>query len=98
LVACYGVEENHVRWGSSTSVWWKDLYGVRERVGLNVGNWFYDNMVNGFFFFFWKELANKENSLFLHDWWLKGGPLCNWFRRLFELTEIVMCMLKICVG
>lgn len=48
-------------------------------MGLNVGNWFDDDMV--------KELANMENSLFLHDWWLKASPLCNYFRRFFKLTE-----------
>lgn len=68
LIACYGVEENHVNDGA-----------VRCQCGwmLAIGStttW-------------WKSWLMEKNSLFLHDRWLKGGPVCNWFRRLFELTE-----------
>jgi len=46
---------------------------------MRIRNWFDDNLMI--------VESNEKNTLFCHDSWLYSGPLCNIFRRLFELSQ-----------
>lgn len=43
---------------------------------MGVGSWFVDNM---------KRVICDGVTFFFTDNWMGGGPLCDWFSRLFDL-------------
>jgi len=53
--------------------------GVKKCVEVEVDNLFDDNLV--------RAVDEEANNLFWLDHWLKWGPLCLRFKRLFELAN-----------
>jgi hypothetical protein len=80
LAARYGMENGRLRAGGSrASVWWREVVRIRDEVGGPRVGWFGESVT--------RKVGDGTDTLFWYDPWLGGIPLCERFRRLFDLTE-----------
>jgi hypothetical protein len=77
LAAHYWVDRGRLREGGS--VWWREIVRIRDGVGGLRDGWFKECVLR------WVEDGTK--TLFWSDPWLDGVPMCERFRRLFNLAE-----------
>jgi hypothetical protein len=90
-------EEREVaRGGSMGSSWWREMVRIHDGVRDLGGGWFRESVH--------KKAGDGTDTFFWTDPWLEGVPLCDRFRRLFELavdqssTVAEMCCLGWEVG
>lgn len=79
LKARYGEEGGRLKdGGRESSVWWRMMTGIRQGVGLGVGDWFGDNVR--------RVVGGGDRTFFWTDNWVGGVPLKVQFPRLFDLA------------
>jgi len=79
LKARYGKEGGRLKDGDrESSVWWRMMTGIRQGVGLGVGDWFGDNVR--------RVVGDGDRTFFWTDNWVGGVPLRVQFPRLFDLA------------
>ncbi|MCI03757.1 cysteine-rich receptor-like protein kinase, partial [Trifolium medium] len=61
------------------SSWWREIVRIRDGIGGLAGGWFGESIL--------KKAGDGSDTLFWTDPWLGGSPLCERFRRLFDLAE-----------
>ncbi|GAU35790.1 hypothetical protein TSUD_56670 [Trifolium subterraneum] len=84
LVARYGVERGRLRDGGRRgSSWWREIARIRYIGGGTGGAWFGECIA--------KKVGDGKDTLFWSDPWVEGLPLCERFRRLFDLAETQLC-------
>jgi hypothetical protein len=80
LAACYEVDQGRLRGGGRRgSSWWRDIAGIRDEV-VGVGGGLFRECVS-------KKVGDGSDTFFWTDPWLGGVPLCERFRRQFDLAE-----------
>jgi len=80
LVAMYGELGGRLEVrGRSVSCWWREVSRIRDRVGDGGSGWFDDQVL--------RRVGDGFDTSFWCDRWLGAAPLCERFRRLYELTE-----------
>ncbi|GAU41596.1 hypothetical protein TSUD_196650 [Trifolium subterraneum] len=79
LAARYGVERGRVCVGGTCgSSWWREVARLRDGGGEAGGGWFEGNIS--------RQVGDGSNTFFWTDPWVDGTPLCERFRRLFDLA------------
>ncbi|GAU49412.1 hypothetical protein TSUD_374310 [Trifolium subterraneum] len=79
LAAHYGLERGRLRdGGRSGSSWWREIARIRDGVADIGGGWFGETVV--------RKVGDGVETFFWTDPWLEEIPLCERFRRLFDLT------------
>jgi hypothetical protein len=68
------------------SVWWYIMDKIWEDVGQFDGGWLRDNIS--------RKVRDMASTLFWIDPWLDGWPLKVSFRKLFELAENKLVLVK----
>ncbi|MCH81729.1 receptor-like kinase, partial [Trifolium medium] len=80
LAARYGVERGRLRAGGVRgSSWWREIVQIRDGGGELGGGWFGEYSV--------KRVGDWSDTFCWTDPWVEGTPLCERFRRLFDLAE-----------
>ncbi|CAJ2636627.1 unnamed protein product [Trifolium pratense] len=80
LEARYGLEEGRVKAGDSRgSSWWREIAKIKDRGRGSAGEWFGESIS--------KKVGDGSDTLLWIDPWLGERPLCERFRRLFDLSE-----------
>jgi hypothetical protein len=84
LAARYGLDRSRLRDGGRRgSSWWREIVSIRDGVGGIGGGWFRECVS--------RKVGDGSDTLFWTDPWLGGVPLCERFRRLFDLAENKSC-------
>ncbi|KAK2426689.1 hypothetical protein QL285_025332 [Trifolium repens] len=84
LAARYGVDRGMLRDGGRRRFsWWREIVNIRDGVGGIGGGWFRECVS--------RKVGDVSDTLFRIDPWLGGDPLCERFRRLFDLAENKSC-------
>ncbi|GAU28621.1 hypothetical protein TSUD_55650 [Trifolium subterraneum] len=79
LAARYGVERGRVCVGGTRgSSWWREVARIRDGGGEAGGGWFEGNIS--------RQVGDGSDTFFWTDPWVDGTPLCERFRRLFDLA------------
>ncbi|GAU30753.1 hypothetical protein TSUD_145510 [Trifolium subterraneum] len=81
LHSLLGMEQH--RWdephgGTRGSSWWREVARIRDGGGEAGGGWFEGNIS--------RQVGNGSDTFFWTDPWVDGTPLCERFRRLFDLA------------
>ncbi|GAU47037.1 hypothetical protein TSUD_239950 [Trifolium subterraneum] len=80
LAARYGLERGRLcAGGPRGSMWWRELVRIRDGGGELGGGWFGEHIR--------RKVGDGSDTFFWTDPWLDGIPLCECFRRLFDLAE-----------
>lgn len=80
LSTIYGEEEGRICTSRDSGlVWWQNIIGIREGVGVGVGNWLTDNSK--------PTVGSGTTTLFWKDWWVGESRLCDRCIRFFDLAE-----------
>ncbi|KAK2411535.1 hypothetical protein QL285_046803 [Trifolium repens] len=79
LVARYGLEHGRLREGGrGGSAWWREIVRIMDEVGGIGDGWFRESVT--------RRVGDGSNTFFWSDPWLGESPLCERFRRLYDLA------------